>query len=51
MKKQKNSPSEGELRDKNCIRKNELTSLLADPDPNVKNKPDYLPEILKRVEK
>jgi|GEM_PF-6527413 len=48
-KKQKNPPSEGELRDKNCLRKNELTPLLADPAPNVKNKPDYLPEILKQA--
>lgn len=35
-KKQKNPPSGGELRDKNCVDKNCLTQLLADPTSNVK---------------
>lgn len=36
MKKQKNPPSEGEFRDKNCLRKNDLTQLLTNPTLNVK---------------
>lgn len=49
MKKQKNPPSEGEFRDKNCLRKNELAPLLAGPIPNVKTEFDYLPKILKQA--
>ena len=45
----KSLPSNDRLRDKNCIRKNDLTQLIADPVPNVKTKPDYLPECLKQA--
>ena len=48
-KTKKSLPSNDRLRDKNCICKNELAPLLADPAPNVKTKPDYLPAILKQI--
>ena len=36
-KKQKSPPSKDELRDKNCLRKNNLIPLITDPAPNVKS--------------
>jgi len=48
-KKQKSLPSNDRLRDKNCIDKNCVTQLLTDLNNNVKTKPDYLPECLKRA--
>ena len=42
----KSLPSNDRLRDKNRIRKNDLTQLLAGSTPNVKSKPDYLPDKL-----